>query len=287
MWTWVVGAAAIVWPLVASVLVPKVFPGLFSKLLLETVEQRNRKDLARYKDELDRSAALSLEQAKGEIIGSYATLKSSMDFLSAGQSGLRTHSVEAVETLWRMMLDLREAHAGLMYFERVFLVRERQDAIAGKDYPQILRSIVNYKNEAAVAARSDPFQAVEIERRRPFCGEKLWLIFVIYRSVYLRSAYLLGRALNLGIYTPLIDDVGIRQLMTAALPQDLLDRAQADECNGLASLIGQLEGEFLKEAARVMSGSKAVAESLADMQATQRLYTREVATAISEIGTAP
>ncbi len=97
----------------------------------------------------------------------------------------------------------------------------------------------------------------------------------------------MGRALNSGKYTPLIEDAGIVQLLTAVLPQDLVVHAKTDQLNGLVGLIGQLEGEFLKEAARVMSGSKAVAESLADMQATQQLQTREVASSISELQDAP
>ena len=33
-------------------------------------------------------------------------------------------------------------------------------------------------------------------------------------------------------------------------------------------VLGRLEAEFLREAARVMSGSKAIADSLSDFQAT-------------------
>jgi len=279
---WLAGGVLLAWPIIASILTPKLFPGLFSKLPLETIEQRNRKGLARYRDELDRSTAVALEQAKGEITGSYATLKSSMDFLSTNQSELRAHSVEAVNTLWRVMLDIREAYSSLIVFEHVFRVRERQDALAQKDHVRILRFVSDYEYQETITARDQPFLVVDFERHRPFCGEKLWLIFFIFRRIYLRCGYLTGQSLASRKYTPLIEDRGIVQLLRAVVSEELIKQAQHDEFNGLASAIGQIKGDFLKEAARVMSGSKAVAESLSDAQATQHLHTREVAEVIRE-----
>jgi hypothetical protein len=269
---WLAAAGAIVSPLVTLGAL-KVFPSLFSKVIVEGIEQRNRQALIKYKDELDRSSNLTVERAKAAISADYGTLKSSMDFLSTSQSGLRAHSVEAVQTLWRDVLELKSAMAGLWMFEQILTAEEKQAVMSGKD--QRGRNYINpYLSERAYRAHIDPLLTSEAERQRPFCGERLWLIFVIIRKVHLRSAFLTQQAVERRRHKRLLDDNGINQLLTTVLSEKAIAEAKAQPFNDLNILVAQLEGFFLQEAVRVMSGSKAVAESLADMQATLLLQTK-------------
>ena len=251
----------------------KLFPGLFSKALLEGIEQRNRRALAKYKDELDRSSALSLERAKASIAADYGTLKSSMDFLSASQSGLRAHSVEAVQALWRDVLALKSALAGLWAFEQILTAEEKQTVVAGED-PRGRQYIVPYLSEPAYMVHVGPLLESGAEAHRPFCGERLWLIFVVFRNVHLRAAFLTQKAVEERRHKRLLDDTGINQLLGAVISEKSIAEAKQQPFSELNTLFAQLEGLFLQEAVRVMSGSNAVAESLADMQATLLLQTQ-------------
>jgi hypothetical protein len=273
---WLAGAMAIASPL-ATLGALKAFPGLFSKVLLEGVEQRNRRALARYKDELDRSSALTIERVKSAIAADYGTLKSSMDFLSASQSGLRAHSVEAVQILWRDILALKAAMAGLWTFEQILLPDEKQDVVSGKD-ARCRHYLTPYLSEPAYFAHVSPLMNSNAEVHRPFCGERLWLIFVVLRNMHLRSAFLTQQAVENRRHKRLLEDNGIRQFLGAVLSDEVVAEAMKQPLHELNTVVAQLEGIFLQEAVRVMSGSNAIAESLADMQATLLLQTQVLGT---------
>ncbi len=263
----IVWAALAVWAPAATVGVLKLFPGLATKLLVEGVEQRNRKTLTAFKDELDRASSLAVEHAKGEIMGSYGTLKTSMDFLSASQSGLRSHSVDAVKALWGNMVAVREAHSALLTFEQILTEEEKQSVFSGAD-SRGLHFIESYRAENTHIALSQQYGAPSYEAHRPFCGERLWLIHVIHRNVLLRSGFLTHRGLVERSRVPLLDDTGVLQLLGAVLSSKEIDEAKRLPLSGLATLLGRLEAAFLQEAVTVMSGSKAVAEALSDLQTT-------------------
>lgn len=270
---WWVGVVAAIASPIATLGALRIFPGLFSKVVVEGIEQRNRRSLTKNKDELDRSSALALERAKASLAGDVGTLKSSMDFLSASQSGLRAHSVEGVQALWRDILALKSALAGLWAFEQILTAEEKQDVISGKD-GRGRDFITPYLSEPSYHAHIQPLLASEAELHRPFCGERLWLIFVIFRNVHLRSAFLTQQAVEKSRHKRLLDDNGINQLFRTVLSERVIADAKKQPINDLSSLLAHLEGLFLQEAVRVMSGSKAVADSLADMQATLLLETQ-------------
>lgn len=269
---WVALAAAVASP-IATLSALKFFPGLISKIVVEGIEQRNRRSLTKYKDELDRSSALTLERARASLAADVGTLRSSMDFLSASQSGLRAHSVEAIQALWRDMLALKSALAGLWTFEQVLTADEKQAVVSGTDR-RGRDFITPYLSEPAYLEHIKPLLASEAELHRPFCGERLWLIFVVFRNVHLRSAFLAQQAVAKSRHNRLLDDSGINQLLRTVLSAEAIAEARKQPINDLGSLFAHLEGMFLQEAVRVMSGSKAVAESLADMQATLLLQTQ-------------
>ena len=57
----------------------------------------------------------------------------------------------------------------------------------------------------------------------------------------------------------------------------LIAECRAKELGSLLMLLNRLEAEFLHEATRVMSGSKAISDSLADMQSTLLLASAKIA----------
>jgi hypothetical protein len=72
-------------------------------------------------------------------------------------------------------------------------------------------------------------------------------------------------------------DDGIRQLLCAVLTTEFVNDVRASEIGGLSTAMAQLEAEFLHEATRVMSGSKAMADNLTNMQSAMLLQTAQIA----------
>jgi len=66
-------------------------------------------------------------------------------------------------------------------------------------------------------------------------------------------------------------------LLRLALPDGTVQQACDRQELGLQSVLDRLEVDFLHEASRVMSGSKALSDSLADMQSAMLLEKQKLA----------
>jgi hypothetical protein len=93
----------------------------------------------------------------------------------------------------------------------------------------------------------------------------------------MRSSLLIARSFHKHDFDDWRKDDGIRQLLSAILPIAFVDDVRAREIGGLSIAISQLEAEFLHEATRVMSGSKAMADSLTNMQSVLQLQNAQIA----------
>ncbi len=94
----------------------------------------------------------------------------------------------------------------------------------------------------------------------------------------MRSSLLIARSFQNHDLDDWRNDDGIRQLLEAVLQPKFIDDLQARKTGGLSNALSQLEAEFLHEATRVMSGSKAMADTLTNMQSVMQLQNAEIAT---------
>lgn len=260
------------WALVIAALVaPAIFGFVFLRLLPGAIMKFADKEIERRSD-------IKLEAVKGEIQGSYSALKSSMELLTASNSGLHPHIIDTVTALWGLVVKMKHEFSGMVAFDAIFLADEAAEA---------------FKNEGAHANRivyvdkhRDEFQNLQnngavlepnLDKHRLFSGDRLWLIFFVIRAVYMRSSLLIARSFQKHDYVDWRKDDGIRQLLSTILTAELVEELRARKAGGLTAAIDQLEARFLFEATRVMSGSKAMADSLADMQSILLLENAKVA----------
>lgn len=270
------GAFLLAWPLLVLGIATKWFPSVVGKLVLTGIEQRNRKELARYVDDLHRNASVEIERAKAEIGSGYQALQASVSLLSASHSGLRDQIVAAVDALWTEVLALRSDNGALLTFESIFTRSEIAEAFAGAGHPSVMKWVHAFTDEDVLQERLSVRSRNEIERHRPFAGDRLWLIYWTLRAVNLRSAWLMGQAIKKGAYKPMLKDKGIEQLLQGVVDPGALKAAQTDEARGFNTIMGSLEALFLQEAARTMSGSSAVADRLSDIHAAMLLQAKQV-----------
>lgn len=228
--------------------------------------------------EIERRSDIKLEKIKGEIQGSYATLKSSMDVLTASNSGLHPHIIETVTVLWGLIVTMKHSFSGMVAFDTVVLANEAAEAFQDEvGHANLIAYVEKHRNEFDNLAANGAVLEPNLDKHRLFSGDRLWLIFFIIRAVYMRSSLLIARSFQTNDYVDWRLDDGIRQLLSAVLPEALVADVRARPAGGLTVAIDQLEARFLHEATRVMSGSKAVADSLADMQSILLLENARVA----------
>lgn len=253
---------ALAWPPAAAWIVIKLVPGSISKYIDKEIERRS---------------SAKLERFKAEIQGAYSSVRSSVDVLSASNSGMRPHIVESVSSLWSTMTAMRERFGGVVAFDSVILADEAQEMFGEGINTKALRYVRRFEDSDANDRDLLEFNAASLEQHRLFCGDKLWLIFYIYRAILLRAALLITRSFERSGYQDWRLDNGMKQLMASVFTADEVVKFQVAKFGGLMSALSQLETEFLHEATRVMSGSKAMSDSLSDMQAMIALQDAQAA----------
>lgn len=253
---------AFAWPLVVAWLAFKFFPASLTKFV---------------EKEIDRRSDAKLERLKAELQGSYSTLKTSVDVLATSNSDMRPHIIEAVTALWATMTDMRNKFGGVITFDTVVLADEAEAAFSGKDNQQTLGFVKAFDGDMLENKLVFEFEKQDLDKCRLFCGDRLWLIFYIYRAVIMRSAFLISLSFKNQKYDDWRKDGGIRQLLSGLIGVDETEKLRQSTSGGLTNALGRLETDFLHEAARIMSGSKAMADSLADMQAMMMLQNAKIA----------
>ncbi len=286
---WAFGPTALA--VIVATFALKVFPDLLGKLLFKSVEYQSEARLVRLRDELARDtaghvehlkaelareASLKVEAAKAELQGAYSTLRTSVDIISAGQSGLRTEMVAVAREMWKAIVRLRLEFGDLFTFYTILLPREIERIFSEGQPPQAAKMIERYHDEGKLSTRINEFVGTQVEEGRLFAGERLWLIFHSTRAFHLRLALITSQSLNRRQYQDWCSDKLIDYALRSVLAGDVVDAIKAAPVTGIQEAIGRFEAEFLREASRVMSGSRAFADSLSDVQATLRLEHQKV-----------
>lgn len=250
----------LVWAPVAAWLVIRLLPGSFSKFVEKEIERRSD---------------AKLERLKAELQGAYSGVKSSVDVLAASNSGMRPHIITAVTALWAAMNDMREKFGGVIGFDNIILAHEADEMFNQGTNAKALAYVSDFKDRAQLDGLTVKYTTVEIEQHRLFCGDRLWLLFYIYRAIVLRSALLINWSYEQNTYRNWRTDKGVGQQLRAVMTEGQAELFEAQPIGGLAAVLSQIEADFLHEATRVMSGSKAMSDSLSDIQAMIALRNSE------------
>ena len=256
---------AIVWPPIVVWLVLKFIPGSISKFVDKEIERRSD---------------VKLEHTKAEIQGAYSTLKNSVDMLTASNTGLHPHIIESVTALWDAIIKMRNEFGDLSVFDSIILAEEAKVAFADQASPQnakILGFVRAHEGDLQNPIRAQALFDEDFDKHRLFCGDRLWLIFYVFRAIHLRGSLLISWSFQKNEFQDWRDDSGIKQLLGAALQKDLVKQVIESKFGGFSKAVAQLEADFLHESVRVMSGSKAMADNLADVQAMMLLRNAVIA----------
>lgn len=227
--------------------------------------------------EIDRRSDARLESMKAELQGAYSTLKTSVDVLTATNSGMHPHIVKAVSNLWSSMIDVRGKFETLIAFDTLMLADEADAAFSRGAHPNMLEYVCQFEGELHTNELFRTLNGTTLDADRLFCGDRLWLIYYVYRSLPMRVAVLINFSFGERRYRDWRNDPGVEQLLRSMFSLEDVKAFKATTSGGLSTALSRLEGEFLHEASRVMSGSKAMADSLGDVQAILLLQNAKVA----------
>ena len=115
---------------VAWTLLVRTFPAVLTETLTKGIEHRYATRLSRLKVDWD---------------ARYSTLKSSVDFLSASQSDLRTRSISSVESLWTTVLEIERECRALVFVDSILTPKEIQDSFVSGRIKTLLGDFRDFK----------------------------------------------------------------------------------------------------------------------------------------------
>ena len=251
----------IVWTLVWT-LVIRVFPSVLGKAFEKRIEH---------------GYDSKLEQVKAELQASYATLKTSVDFLSITQSELRTKVIASIESLWKIVCGVEKEFADIMIIDRLLLPEEVGEILSGQRHNQTIQQILESHSKLEDwTDKLNRITALETGSERLFVGDRLWLFHSTIRAIHGRFAVLMGESLKQHKYVSWKEDRLMNSHLESCLPTSVIDSAKGKRFGGLQVAITHLESEFLKEATRVMSGSHVLADSLSDIQSVLQYQNQQI-----------
>jgi hypothetical protein len=159
--------------------------------------------------------------------------------------------LSAVETLWSVVLDLRERLWAPVFFYTILMPSE-YDSVFEKD-SKMHKVVASITDELIADSMR---RTSRVENDRPFLGEVLWGQFFIYRAFLGRLAALVVMGRDHGHIDNWRDDHGVRQILGAMFKEEGLEVLLGPKENLLAvhRVLDRLQSLMLNEISRVSSG---------------------------------
>ena len=210
---------------------------------------------------------LKLEKTKAELQANYSTLETSVGYLTTTQSELRSKIIESVETLWNAVLTVKKKLGDAALLDSFLLSQEINEVFRTQN-SQFIQVIKHYRDNDYLENMVHNKEFNVAEKVRPFVGDRLWMLFFYIRAVHGRIIHLVHQSFVKKQYFDWRNDDHFGTLLESVLPKGVIEKAKNKKIGGFQFIVSHLEAEFLKESARVMSGSRGLADSLPDTQST-------------------
>lgn len=225
--------------------------------------------LQRAKHQSDRD----LEQLK-VLLGSQRDLLAAMrDMLTSMISTTHSRTLDAIERTWESILRIRDL---VSKYTGPYEILTREE-LKRED---IVHKTLSVLPTATEEQWVDDIQAAsgDIEKYRPFIGEKLWLLYFAYRAAALRMAWKVRQGKKRGIipyWDETIDgkpDHHLRYVASLVLKQSELNEVfSGSTIGGPMRLLTAMEAKILEEMNHMVFGRRLVSIGIREMDQLDRI----------------
>lgn len=144
-------------------------------------------------------------------------LKLSTQSFGEAQKAVFSKRLEAIEDLWGRVLRLEKSVPGVIQQLNILTADEYVGALKNPHFAAFFKQLNHVEIITTGAAESD-----ELEKRRPFLGEHLWVIYATYQAVLYRTIYLVDCAKSEPEKLRWFDDSLVRRHISSALGEETL-----------------------------------------------------------------
>ena len=222
-----------------------------SERIRHSVAAEYNRDLEDHRDELARgSSQLSAVQSTANAA------------LLEGQRAFAERRASAVDALWQEVLRIRDESPTAVTMLDIFLPSEYQEVFTSDRF---LPLVPEWEEGYSAILNS------EIDRVRPFLGERAFTLFFIYRAVHARICFLLETGVKAGEVKPWFEDAGIHQLLRTVLSGSDFQAFTELNHGHVGWMRSLIEGEILDELRKIVAGEVSTAEGFEQARRVQEI----------------
>jgi hypothetical protein len=192
-----------------------------------------------------------IETLRSQLARDHIIMETAISSFSSGQRAVQEKKIQATETLWKHVLKIRKICQSVIFFFTILRPSEYNEVFAK---PNIKAMVSDVDDSVLDQISSNP---ENFESNRPFLGEKLWLLFFIYRAFLGRITFILVNGLKEGKIEDWKKDDGVHSLLKSILSNDQITAVTVESPNAMHNVITLLEAMLLEEISLIISGSKA------------------------------
>lgn len=209
---------------------------------------------------------IKLETLKSDLSRQAALLTAAHSSFAEGQKAAMERKLQAVDKLWKSLVDFRGKLPAILGFIDILTVDEYRGA---KDHPTFV-ALARDLSEEKISNLSN----WDIEDVRPYVGEYIWSLIFIYRAIFLRTSLLLLLGRSDAEKLEWHKDGGIQQLINAALSKEERATLEAQQFGKILWIQRQIEGKILASLHKIISGEDFVNPSIEQMRVIQETISR-------------
>lgn len=225
-----------------------------STRLKNSIQHEYDQKLESLKSQLKAQSDVALVELRAAIERQANLLAAAHSSFAEGQKAAMERKLQAIDTLWGRVLQLRAGLPPLLGFIDILTVDEYKGI---KDHPKFIDLSQGFSVE-----KLSTLVDSETERVRPYVGEYTWAVFFSYEAIMLRIVALLLAGRTDAEKLEWHKDSGTRQLIQAVLSATDLKEFDDTVFGKVTWLQRKLESKILCAARQIISGKEFGAEAL-------------------------
>ncbi|KKK93442.1 hypothetical protein LCGC14_2692840 [marine sediment metagenome] len=192
-----------------------------------------------------------IETLRSELTRDRIAMETAISSFSSGQIAVQEKKIQATEKLWKRVLKIRKVCQSVIFFYSIHHPSEYNEVFVKPN----MKAMISNLDDSIIDQIS--FDTEDFESNRPFLGEKLWLLFFIYRAFLGRITLILVDGLKEEKIKDWREDHGVNSLLKYVLSNEQITAVTVDSPIAMHKAITLLEAMLLEEISLIVSGSKA------------------------------
>ena len=228
---------------------------LLTTLVAVTIATLIAKGLdARWKHHYDRDT----ERFKAQIEQNHLILTTAMSSLTSAAAAANPKVVEAVETIWKAIIRLRDESYAAGFYADITTKEEWCNLPSHPRQKEQVKAIA----EAAEKRHHLLKELAAAEQVRPFVGELIWSMYFVYRALVLRVAVIVERDFSKGKLAYWYEDSGIQEFLRLLLTEEEIAAINQYDVSRFKQITAFAENRILREINRIISGHQSADSGL-------------------------